>query len=144
MDDVWLACLQLFKADTQPSQTALAVVLYHYVGCFKKFVENCQTLRGFEIDLDAAFAAVNVSVAWDVIGTGRIINLAGDSYRIQTNMLDPSALVGVDRKQIDVMLPSKTSMMPAGLLNTLNEDEVRDLMAYLLSRGDRANSMFKK
>lgn len=75
---------------------------------------------------------------------GRIINLAGDSYRIQTNMLDPSALVGVDRKQIDVMLPSKTSMMPAGLLNTLNEDEVRDLMAYLLSRGDRANSMFKK
>ena len=75
--------------------------------------------------------------------TGRIINLAGDSYRIQTNMLDPGALVGVDRKQIDVMLPSKTSMMPKGLLNTLSEDEIRDLMAYLLSRGDRSNPMFE-
>lgn len=74
---------------------------------------------------------------------GRIINLAGDSYRIQTDMLNPSALVGVDRKQIDMMIPSKISMMPKGLLNTLNEEEVLDLMAYLLSRGDRSNAMFR-
>jgi hypothetical protein len=33
-------------------------------------------------------------------------------------------------------------MMPAGLLNTLNEDEVLDLMAFLLSRGNRNDPMF--
>jgi hypothetical protein len=33
-------------------------------------------------------------------------------------------------------------MMPQGLLDTLNEDEVLDLMAYLLSRGDRNHAMF--
>ncbi|MFT5323344.1 MAG: putative heme-binding domain-containing protein [Planctomycetaceae bacterium] len=90
------------------------------------------------------YGAVQIVTMDGKVVTGRIINLAGDSYRIQTNMLDPGALVGVDRKQIDVMMPSKTSMMPNGLLNTLNEDEVKDLMAYLLSRGDRSNAMFKK
>jgi hypothetical protein len=35
-------------------------------------------------------------------------------------------------------------MMPKGLLNTLSEEEVKDLMAYLLSRGDRSHAMFKK
>ena len=75
---------------------------------------------------------------------GRIINLAGDSFRIQTNMLEPGALVGVDRKQIEEMTESKISMMPTGLLNTLNQEEVLYLFAYLLSRGDRSNKMFSK
>ncbi len=90
------------------------------------------------------YEAVQIVTMDGKVITGRIINLAGDSYRIQTNMLDPGTLEGVDRKQIDVMMPSKTSMMPTGLLNTLNEEEVLDLMAYLLSRGDRSNAMFRK
>jgi hypothetical protein len=32
--------------------------------------------------------------------------------------------------------------MPTGLLDTLTQDEVLDLMAYLLSNGDRNNGMF--
>ncbi|MHC4874875.1 MAG: family 16 glycoside hydrolase [Planctomycetota bacterium] len=90
------------------------------------------------------YGSVQIITVDGKVITGRIVNLAGDSVRVQTNMLDPGALVGVDRKQIDVMLPSKTSMMPQGLLNTLHEDEVLDLMAYLLSRGDRSNAMFKQ
>jgi hypothetical protein len=35
-------------------------------------------------------------------------------------------------------------MMPTGLLNTLKDDEVLDLLAYLLSRGDRNHAMFQK
>ena len=41
------------------------------------------------------------------------------------------------------MMPSKLSMMPQGLLDTLNDEEVLDLMAYLLSRGDRKHAMFE-
>jgi len=88
------------------------------------------------------YGAVQIVTIEGKVITGRIINLAGDSFRIQTDMLKPSTLVAVDRKQIDEMFPSKTSMMPTGLLNTLNEEEFLDLMAYLLSRGDRSNSMF--
>lgn len=76
--------------------------------------------------------------------SGRIINLAGDSFRVQTDMLKPSALAEVNRRQIDEMFPSKTSMMPTGSLDTLNESEILDLMAYLLSRGDQTNAMFKQ
>jgi putative heme-binding domain-containing protein len=75
--------------------------------------------------------------------TGRVANLNGDNMMINTNMLDPNALAGVDRRHIEEIKPSSTSMMPEGLLNTLDQDEVLDLMAYLLSRGDRDNAMFR-
>lgn len=90
------------------------------------------------------YAAVTIVTADSRTITSSIINLAGDSMMINTNMLDPNAIEGVDRKQIEEQGPSKLSMMPTGLLNTLKEDEILDLMAYLLSRGDRNNPMFQK
>ena len=49
----------------------------------------------------------------------------------------------VNRNQVEEIKPSPVSMMPEGLLNTLKEDEVLDLLAYVLSRGDRKDRMFK-
>ena len=40
--------------------------------------------------------------------------------------------------------PFGTSMMPAGLINSLNEEELKDLLAYLLSGGNEADAMFRK
>jgi putative heme-binding domain-containing protein len=90
------------------------------------------------------YSAVTVVTTDGRVITGRIINLSGDSLRINTNMLDPGAVEGVDRKTIEEQFPSKLSMMPTGLLNTLHEDEMLDLLAYLLSRGDRNHPMFQK
>ena len=73
---------------------------------------------------------------------GRVTNYSGDGITVNTNMQDPNATVTVNRNEIESMEPSKTSMMPAGLLNTLHEDELLDLMAFLLSRGDPHNPMF--
>ncbi len=84
------------------------------------------------------YAAVQIVTLDGKVVVGRIMNLAGDVLQINTNMLDPSAITPVDRKTIDEMEISKTSMMPTGLLNSCNEEELLDLMAYLLSRGDRA------
>ena len=89
------------------------------------------------------YEAVQILTTDGKIIVGRIVNLAGDGFKINTNMLDPDAQVSVDRKQIEEMMPSKTSMMPKGLINTLSEDEMLDLMAFLLSRGDRSAPMFK-
>jgi len=33
--------------------------------------------------------------------------------------------------------------MPEGLLNSLREDEIQDLIAFLLSRGDPHSKMFR-
>jgi len=34
--------------------------------------------------------------------------------------------------------------MPTGLIDSFQQDEILDLMAYLLSRGDRKHEMFRK
>ena len=90
------------------------------------------------------YASVQIVTTEGKVIVGRIVNLAGDTVQVNTNMADPNAIEAIDRKSIEEMGPSKTSMMPTGLLNTLNDEELLDLMAYLLSRGDRKNPMFAK
>jgi putative heme-binding domain-containing protein len=90
------------------------------------------------------YAAVEIRTSDERVVTGRIVNLSEDFVMVNTNMLDPGGTVRVDRKLIESMKPSKISMMPAALLDTFKEDEVLDLLAYILSRGDRGNAMFKK
>jgi hypothetical protein len=58
-------------------------------------------------------------------------------------MLAPDDTVKVRHSAIEETAPSKVSPMPAGLLNTLEPDEILDLMAYLLSRGDPGHAAFK-
>ena len=50
----------------------------------------------------------------------------------------------LDMPDIDEILASKTSIMPGNLLKPLNRDEVLDLLAYLLSRGDEKSEMFRQ
>ncbi|QDU98071.1 family 16 glycoside hydrolase [Lignipirellula cremea] len=90
------------------------------------------------------YQAVNIITLDGRVVTGRIVNFAGDSIRLSPNMLDPNNQISLDRKQIDEILPSKVSLMPEGLLDTLEREELLDLMAYLLSRGDPQNPMFQK
>ncbi len=76
--------------------------------------------------------------------SGRIVNLKENGIMVMVNMLDPNGMVTVKPGDVDRITPSKVSMMPAGLLDTLTDDEVCDLMAYLLSKGDRKHPAFKK
>ncbi|MFO0958741.1 MAG: family 16 glycoside hydrolase [Isosphaeraceae bacterium] len=89
------------------------------------------------------YEAVMIATEDGRVVTGRIINLNGENLTVMPNMLDPNGLVNVDRRKVEEMKPSPVSMMPDGLLNTLNEQEVLDLMAYLLSRGDREAPYFR-
>ncbi len=74
---------------------------------------------------------------------GRIMNLKGDSVILNINMMDPNAQQTIDRKIIKSMGQSKVSMMPPGLLNTLKDNDILDLLAYLLSKGNKEDPMFK-
>jgi putative heme-binding domain-containing protein len=88
------------------------------------------------------YAAVRILTTDGKVVVGRVVNLAGDNIKINTNMLDPTAVTDVDHRMVEEISPSPTSMMPAGLMNTFNEEEALDLLAYLLSRGDRTSAMF--
>ncbi len=89
------------------------------------------------------YAAVTITTTDGKSVTGRIVNLAGDNWKVNTNMLSPDEQVTIDAKKIDEVVPSTVSMMPAGLLNSLQQEEILDLVAYALSRGDRNHAMFQ-
>jgi putative heme-binding domain-containing protein len=95
-------------------------------------------------EISDQYAAVEIRTTDERVVIGRIVNLNNDDVMVNTDMLNPGATVTVNRKLIESMRPSKVSMMPTGLLDTFKEDEVLDLMAYVLSRGDRTSAMFKK
>ena len=59
-------------------------------------------------------------------------------------MLEPQNLTKVDVRRIESQETSKVSMMPEGLVDTFKEDEILDLLAYVLSGGKRDGAMFKK
>jgi putative heme-binding domain-containing protein len=95
-------------------------------------------------EISDQYAAVIINLTNGKSVTGRIVNYSGDNMSVMTNMLDPNGLINVDHRKVESVEKSKISMMPTGLLDTFKEDEVLDLMAYLLSRGDRNHKMFQK
>ena len=76
--------------------------------------------------------------------TGRIINLHDNTIHLMENMMEPNRVTNIDVRRIESKTISRVSLMPEGTLDTLKEEEILDLMAYLLSRGDRNHKMFKK
>lgn len=75
---------------------------------------------------------------------GRIVYSDKNIYKVSANPFDPEALVEVKRADVKKVEPSSVSLMPPGLITPLNEQELKDLMAYLLSRGNAKDPMFKK
>jgi putative heme-binding domain-containing protein len=90
------------------------------------------------------YQAVRILTTDGKVVIGRVVNLAGDNIKINTNMHDPTAVTDVNHRMVEEISPSPLSMMPAGLMNTLSETEALDLLAYLLSRGDPKHEMFAK
>ncbi|MEZ5386426.1 MAG: c-type cytochrome [Prosthecobacter sp.] len=74
---------------------------------------------------------------------GRIANLKEDNMMVCTNMMDPNNFTNVDVRKVVKTEESKVSMMPPGLLYMLSEDDILDLLAYLLSKGNPDDPMFE-
>lgn len=75
--------------------------------------------------------------------TGRVLRNAAGDLTVFTDLEDPSKVVRVSHDEIDLVTPSTISLMPEGLLRPLNEDEVLDLLAYLMSRGNPSDPVFQ-
>jgi hypothetical protein len=75
---------------------------------------------------------------------GRIISEENGKVNVMTNPFAPALLSTHESKDIKSRKDHNVSMMPPGLINTLNEDELKDLLAYLLSGGNPQDKMFAK
>ncbi|WP_395751954.1 c-type cytochrome [Prosthecobacter sp.] len=76
--------------------------------------------------------------------SGRIANMKENIMMVCTNMMDPNNFTNVDARKVVKTEESKISMMPPGLLFMLKEDDILDLLAYLLSKGNPDDPMFVK
>jgi len=76
--------------------------------------------------------------------TGRIVAETADAITVVTDPEDATKFVKVPRSEIEEITSSPVSLMPAGLLDQLNEQEVLDLIAYTLSRGQPRDARFKR
>jgi putative heme-binding domain-containing protein len=75
---------------------------------------------------------------------GKIVNDTKGKYTIVVNPEDSTKVVEVKKEDVESVKLSNVSLMPEKLLSSLNENEVLDMLAYLLSRGDPNHPMFKK
>jgi putative heme-binding domain-containing protein len=76
--------------------------------------------------------------------TGKVVSENAESLIVVTDPEDSSKVQDLKKKDVESVKVSPVSLMPQDLLKTLNENEVLDLLAYLLSRGDPSHTMFKK
>ncbi|MBX3422909.1 MAG: c-type cytochrome [Pirellulaceae bacterium] len=137
--------------------------LYHATGCAK-----CHRLagEGGAIGPDLSTAGKKFSlpdlidalidpsrVISDQYGSHQVVTLDGDVHigraveidqkvHIYTADFNAKPIV-IARSDIDSMSPSNVSQMPTGLLDALNAEELRDLIAYLLAAGNPGGIQFK-
>ena len=90
------------------------------------------------------YRASSIATTKGQVYTGRVVNETKTALTVLTDPEDSSKVVEVPKDEIDEMKPSPVSLMPDKLLNTLNENEVLDMFAYLLSRGDPNDAMFRR
>ncbi len=74
---------------------------------------------------------------------GKIVTDSEDEYSLVQSGLEPLKLTQVKKFEVESKKASKLSMMPGGLINSMNAEELKDLMAYFVSGGDRKHKVFR-
>jgi putative heme-binding domain-containing protein len=75
---------------------------------------------------------------------GKLLGEENGKLRILTDPEDSTKVLEIPKADVESVKPSAISLMPADLLKPLNENEVLDMLAYMLSRGDPGHAMFRK
>ena len=94
-------------------------------------------------DIEDKYRARIFQMDSDAIITGMVIEENDKEVKVMVDPLakgDPTVLA---KDEIMGSKVSAVSTMPMGLLNKLTKEEILDLMAYVLARGDKKNPAFQ-
>jgi len=75
--------------------------------------------------------------------TGTIINENEKEITLSQNPFSPNITRTISKSDVKARKRSTVSLMPPGLIYTLGEDELKDLVAYLVAGGDQGHQVFK-
>lgn len=73
---------------------------------------------------------------------GKMVNEDADKYYIGQNPFAMQTVKEINKKDVIRTRLSETSFMMGGLINRLNGEELKDLLAYLKSGGNPKDSIF--
>lgn len=74
---------------------------------------------------------------------GRLISDEGDTYAVSQNPYAPDIIRNIHKNDVADKKMSTVSLMPSGTINRLNDEELKDLLAYLISGGDSENTIYE-
>ena len=74
---------------------------------------------------------------------GRVVTEENGEYSLVQSGLEPLKLTKVKKSKVASKEGSELSMMPGGLINSMNAGELKDLIAYFVSGGDRKHKVFR-
>lgn len=95
-------------------------------------------------EISDQYAAKNFILKDGSTVLGRLIREDNDKYYISQNPFAPQQLREVLKKDVVATKVSDKSIMLNGLINRLNPDELKDLMAYLKAGGEEHNAIYQK
>ena len=75
---------------------------------------------------------------------GRVIYKNEKEIAVAPNPYNLGELVKKSAESVKSIEPSQISMMPPGMIASMNKNELRDLMAYLISGGNKKHAVFRK
>lgn len=73
---------------------------------------------------------------------GRLTNQDSNKYHISQNPFAPQTLREIPKKDVTRTRVSEVSLMMPGMINSLNAEELKDLMAYLMSGGNKEHPVY--
>jgi putative heme-binding domain-containing protein len=88
------------------------------------------------------YAATHFTLKNGQTMVGRLTNEDANTYYISQNPYEPETVVKIPKKNVVSHKYSTVSIMFGNLINSLNEEELKDLMAYLMAGGNEKNPMF--
>ena len=75
---------------------------------------------------------------------GKINDEDAKNYYISQNPFAPNDIKTVSKSTVALKKNGAVSIMMPGLINRLNEEELKDLMAYLISGGNANHAVYKQ
>ncbi|MEQ9443321.1 MAG: c-type cytochrome [Cyclobacteriaceae bacterium] len=75
---------------------------------------------------------------------GRLTNQDEEKYYLSQNPFAPDYIREVPKEDVTETKLSTVSVMPPGLINSMNEEELRDLIAYLMAGGNPDHPIYQE
>lgn len=138
-----LGCVQCHKLNK--GDTAGVSVGPNIDDTFKKYKQNTRDVLREILEpsrnIDEKFRQVIVALEDGKLLTGVIASESKGKLTILSGT--PPKKVEIDMRSIDSRIQSPVSIMPTSLLNTLDKEQILDLLAYMLADGDPKVEAFR-